>query len=496
MIIIKLAMISKSIRNHKQILSYFSIRTLYDFSWRFTILILPWQARWFASASLGGWPFEQGRLSFYISWLPMIASIVLGYFLPKANLPKKLSANIFWFFAILSGITIITNPIDIRAVSMWWLQIFLLTAFFIILLRTKTQFEKVLFWIILSLIPHALFAVMQFFIQYVPGTSLLGMASQDPKSLGVSVIQVADMRFLRAYGGFPHPNILGGFMVFGILIGSWLYSQLNCFAKHDNKANQAESREADLKRLFFLAIIPIFTTALFYSFSRSAWLALLVGMTVMIAITFLRGSTQKAEGLKVLSVILLTFLPLTIIHWDLAASRFGLTTEPARLERQSTNARTDSIKDGVRIFQAYPIFGTGPNAELPALAKLTAPLNKGGEGGLSKPLEPPHNVFILILANWGTAGSLVIFGFILFLLRQIMRAWPYSSPIYKSLAISLLAAWLTISLFDHYLYSFWPGQLLSLLTAYILIFWLISNKNTNSMPTLKNSQSKLDGSIE
>lgn len=475
---------------------------IFGLMWRLAILILPLQTRFFSEASLSGWPFEQGRLSFYISWLPMITAVALGYFLPKTELPKKLNLNIFLLFALLGGLTIATTPIDIHASAMWWVQIFLLSAFFITLLRAKVNLKNILFWFILSLIPQAIFAVAQFFLQYVPGSSLLGVAAQDPKSLGVSVIQVADMRFLRAYGAFPHPNILGGFMAFGALLSAWLYSQKQKSSQTSesfqklageslSEKKQAPSPDKRYAGLVLLAALPIFSSALFYSFSRSAWLAFMLGMITLVVFTLIKKDAQKKLVIKPLSAVLLTLIPLSIIHIDLTASRLGLSPALARLEVQSIDARSDSITNGIKVFQTYPVFGTGPNAELPALAKLTSV----EESESMMPLEPPHNVFIIILANWGVAGSLIIFGFSLFLLRRILKKWSQESNL-KPVAISLMASWLVISLFDHYPYSLWPGQYLSLLTAFILISWLNSEQKLLESSETKNPQTELDGSIE
>ncbi len=264
---------------------------------------------------------------------------------------------------------------------MWWVQIFLLAAFFITLLRTKVSLTSILSWFIISLVPHAIFAIAQSWLQYVHGWSWIGVATQDPRNLGVSVVEAGDLRFLRAYGGFPHPNILGGFMAYGIIIATWLSTKL--------PFDQIKSKiDVKWRRIFYLITIPLFTTALFYSFSRSAWIALAISLPfVLVNLPFdqikskldVRGSTPTQGGgrgiiylrsLGVLLSILATFSIFAFINWELFSTRIGITPEPARLEVQSTTARSDSLADGIKVFQAYPIFGTGPNSELPALSHL------------------------------------------------------------------------------------------------------------------------------
>jgi O-antigen ligase len=443
--------------------------SIFSFFWRLTILILPLQTRWFADASLAGWAFEQGRLSFYISWIPLIITVILGFFLPKTDLPKKIRVNLFWLIALIAAINIASTPLDIRATSMWWIQILLLLSFFITLLRAGTKLDSVLAWFIVSLVPHAIFALIQVWIQHVPGWSWIGVAIQDPKNLGVSVVQTGDLRFLRAYGGFSHPNILGGFMAYGILIAGWLFLH----------ADELRNKWIELS---ILSAIPLFTVALFYSFSRSAWLALAVGFFTLLILSAINRAKEKIDPLKIMIfsiAVIVSFATFAFINQDYLMSRVGMAFESSRLEQQSTLARTNSIKNGIRVFQAYPIFGTGPNSELPAFSAMESPLVKGGDltqsvkTGDSRPLEPPHNVFILILANFGAAGSLIIFGFLLFLLRQILNRWKTGSLPYRVLLSALLVSWLTISLFDHYLYTLWSGQILSVLTMFIILGWLV-----------------------
>ncbi len=449
--------------------------TIFSFFWRLTILILPLQTRWFSEASLAGWAFEQGRLSFYISWIPLIATVVLGLFMPKTDLPKKLRVNLFWLIALTCAISIVSTPLDIRAASMWWVQILLLLSFFVTLLRADIKLVSILSWFIVSLIPHAFFAIYQALFQHVPGWSWIGVATQDPKNLGVSVVQTGDFRFLRAYGGFPHPNILGGFMAFGILISGWLFLRLD----------ELRSKWIELS---ILAAIPLFTVALFYSFSRSAWLALAMGLIILLIFVVFNRTHQKLDPIKIAIfsiAVIASFITFAFINQDYFLSRVGISPEPARLEQQSTSARTDSLTNGIRVFQSHPIFGTGPNSELPALALQNATLfSKEGHPanaglGDSSPLEPPHNVFILILANFGIAGSLIIFGFLLFLLRQILNHWKLGDPNHRGLLLAALVSWLVISLFDHYLYTLWSGQLLSIITFFIIFSWLKKNPQHN-----------------
>jgi len=450
-------------------------RKAYEIVWRLAILTLPWQTRWFVDAQLVGWPWEQGRISIYVSWLPLIATIILGIFQPKRALPFSFRRNLFWLIAALGACTIIAAPSPATAAIQWWIQVILLAAFFVTLFRTKVEPTKVAFWFVLSLIPHALLAIWQFATQTVIGSSWLGMSSQNPADLGVSVVQTSVGRFLRAYGGFPHPNILAGWMATGLLATLWL--------------NITPLKLRGGKGVIWL-IEGLFTLGLFYSFSRSAWLAAAVGLALSVILNVGEGSaklTDSSPALRVnsgegyaklmnlgesakptnskrwlsLAIPIVLFLTLTIVQRDLVLTRADV--QNSRLEQISVTSRIQSLKDGAEVFRSRLLFGTGPNSELPVLASLKKITSSPA------PLEPPHMVWLLILANFGIAGSLFIFGFGLYLLRSILNKWRSLDTHNRILLVTLVSCQLILGSLDHYLWSLWSGQALSALVVFVIL---------------------------
>ncbi|MHB8830580.1 MAG: O-antigen ligase family protein [Patescibacteria group bacterium] len=471
-------------------------RKAYEIVWRLAILSLPWQTRWFVDAQLVGWPWEQGRISIYVAWLPLVATIILGIFQPKRALPFSFRRNLFWLIAALGACTIIAAPSPATAAIQWWIQVILLAAFFVTLFRTKVEPTKVAFWFVLSLIPHALLAIWQFATQTVIGSSWLGMASQNPANLGVSVVQTSVGRFLRAYGGFPHPNILGGWMATGLIMALWF--------------NITPLKLRGGKGVIWL-IEGLFTLALFYSFSRSAWLAAAVGLVAFSLLSFSRmresskinksdGSPPSALNLRgddkkrwlSFAIPIILFVTLTIVHRDLVLTRADV--QGSRLEQKSILTRIQTLRDGIGVFQAVPLFGTGPNSELPVLASLKkhwieedairiAALGQfpghpnswnADEYVRSRmaaigPLETPHMVWLLMLVNFGIVGSLFIFGFGLYLLQTLLNKWSSLDTHNKILLVTLISCQLILVTLDHYPWSLWSGQTLSALVVFAIL---------------------------
>lgn len=412
-------------------------RKLFEISWRLALLSLPWQTRIFWDAQLAGWPWEQGRISIYASWLLVTAAVLLGLTQKQKVLQTDFKRTIFWFLSALAGVTLVAMPYPTTAAIQWWLQVVLLLTFGIVLFKARVGLDKVFFWFALGLIPQALMGVWQFFGQTVFGSKWLGMAGQDPASLGVSVVQTQMGRYLRAYGGSPHPNILGAWMSFGLLIVFWLVSIKRTVVDR-------------CPRWCWWLMGGLFSIALFYSFSRSAWLALAAGGLVFAIYSGLKNGFWKNKYL-LLPVILLMIL--SVMHHDLVFTRLGSSNQ--RLETKSVVTRMQTIRDGVLIFQNKLWFGTGPNSELPVLARIKQ-INQS-----PAPLETPHLVWLLILVNYGIVGGLFVFGFGLFILRRFLDQWKHILVYDKSMIMSLGACLVVLGSLDHHLWTTWSGQIMA-----------------------------------
>ncbi|MFZ2975502.1 MAG: O-antigen ligase family protein [Candidatus Moraniibacteriota bacterium] len=79
--------------------------------------------------------------------------------------------------------------------------------------------------IILSGLFQAIVGIIQFFLQKSIGLFWLRESLISPDILGVAKVILNGEKYIRAYGLMPHPNILGGFLLFSIII-NLLYSKL------------------------------------------------------------------------------------------------------------------------------------------------------------------------------------------------------------------------------------------------------------------------------
>jgi hypothetical protein len=359
------------------------------------------------------------------------------------------------YVLIFAGITLIWAD-NVQSGFIFWCRLLAGFAFLVAILAHTHKKMLLLYSFLAGATLQAWWSIGQFFMQFQPANKYLGVSVLDPAERGVSVIEyfkyipqlqeVVGHRVLRAYGGLPHPNVLGGFMLITLVLAIYLYYQ-------------TEQKKAQL----FLLIAQISTfLALLVSFSRSAWLA---GVIVLSYVIF----TLKKQAIfnKITLYLSAILLVISLLLWPLFATRLGFATQTdsslTRLEQLSLEERGNLIHDWRTITQKSPFLGTGIGNYIPALQQEYP-------GRPWYALQPVHNVFLLILAEFGLFGMVFLFfagvGYILYL---------KNAALHKKL---LILAIFIITLFDHYWYTLHaPFFLLTLVSAYTLFE---NHKNPNT----------------
>jgi O-antigen ligase len=397
-----------------------------DWSWRITLLALPWQTRWFTgSLTLGGMPWEQGRWAVYASWIPLFLTVLIATLEPFEPAEHPLSPNA-WVGAV--GLLLITLPVCLTAFLpasiQWLLQIALLSFFAWAILHLRVDRQSFLTWCVLAIIPHALLAISQFLSQQVIGSEILGMSSQLPATLGVSVIAVGATRILRAYGGMPHPNILGGWLAFGLLA-----------------LTQLAPRVTSRQQKWLLGTGALFAICLVLTFSRSAWLAATLALVTALVLWWRKAWTLEDKQ-RVMSVAAVLLVSAGLVGLAVNQLVMVRASNDTRLELKSTNERLTALKNSWSLVSTHPVLGTGQNTTIFALS----------QAGLG--IVPPHMSFLLIFLETGILGSL---GFLLLVGRWIHHT--------RRQALLPLLLVLPLALFDHYVWSLWAGQCLVMMLA-------------------------------
>jgi len=276
-----------------------------------------------------------------------------------------------------------------------------------ILLQKSREKRELFKKIIISIgIAEGLIAIFQFILQHSIGLHLLGESYLSSEVLGAARFWIGDFKLLRSYGTFPHPNILGGFLLFTLAVTWW--------------------RKERGKRYYVFVLIQLL--GLFLTFSRTA----AVGLLLLVLINWMRK--QRMAKAAVIAVILLSSL--LVIRG----------TDSSILHSESAKLRIAYTEGAYNRFVSSPVigrgWGTGPE-ETMAFSNFTFyPWEK----------QPVHNIFLLILSDLGVIGLILFLAVVAKIIFSFFRL-PYPFFLFGSLFI----IYLLIGFFDHYLLTLPQG---------------------------------------
>ena len=294
---------------------------------------------------------------------------------------------------------------------------------------------------------QGILAVGQFFSQTVTHIPGFGMAPQTAARLGSFVIETGTERWLRAYGAFGSPNILGGYLALVFVIGLLLYL-----------------KSSPPQKIFFTVGQMVVVAGLVLSFSRGAWAAVGAGAIATVILTPpLRGknlcpnhqedrdpsvvslsqddSEPRNDILKQLVFCFLVVAVLFFIFRPLFTTRF---TPSVRLESRSLAERAGQYRDALSILKEHWLTGVGPGAYTAAL------VGKHPERPVWN-LQPAHNIYLLLFVELGAVGFVLFFWWCFFIARRILERERRWFPVLLTL--------LVLGLFDHWLASLYIGQI-------------------------------------
>ncbi len=196
----------------------------------------------------------------------------------------------------------------------------------------------------------------------------------------------------RLNGTFVHPNMLAFYLVFVITLACFIFLSLK--------------KQAVEKYLYLFLLLP-FLIVLILTYTRGAWLCLLV---IFFAIGLSRFRAFLLAGLGIIIVFYFAFAPFQERVNSLMS--FSAT--------DSTVWRLDLWRDALGYAQGSPLFGFGPG---------TAPLVIGNNRSAALGSSEPHNDYIKILLETGAIGLAAYLALILNLLIHLARGfineqWP------------------------------------------------------------------------
>ncbi len=303
---------------------------------------------------------------------------------------------------------------------------------------------------------------------------------------GASIVQLpGGLRWLRAYGSIPQPNVLGGFLCLALPLVAGAFLRL--------------PRQRLLAWLL-LGALALGGIALLLSFSRAAWLGVLAGAlwaSILRSASILPAQRQRGQSpalqrhcrfrsagilparrhasehptsseqppsrsvsilLAVVAMILLVVLAVALRP---ALQSRLLLDEP--MEQQSISERVVLIEASAVLIMQHPLLGVGAG-NMP-LAELSYPATRAIGA-------PVHNIPLLIGTETG------IIGLLLWLIPPLSLLWAiwrrrHALPANALAASAALVALLVAAQLDHYLWSLPTASLFYWLALALVARWLV-----------------------
>lgn len=387
-----------------------------------------------ASADLNVFALYAQR-GFYLADLPLaflvVVTLIVEFRWRLGPLPINVALAAICVLAFVS-VPQAFSPSFTFYVAVRWLLAFYLYIWF---LQPVTPVRTLALAFAAGLGVHAIVGILQVAIQ--GPLELPGELALRPEIPGAAVLFVNGARWLRAYGLAFHPNVLGGFLTTGLLLLTpWL------------------------DRRPVVGLWWLLWTALWLTFSRSAWLAAGLTMPLALLVFYLKRPQARRMLLFAVSGALGLFLGFLLVADEQVRTRLSpIANQLPALSEELPEASLES-------------FSLSERAELNDLAReIIAQRPLGGIGAGNFPLAMPrlrplmraqsvHSVPLLLASEVGIPGA-VLWLFINFVVvTRFIIYWRKAS----AALLCAMCAWMAlalISLFDSYPWALNSGLLLS-----------------------------------
>lgn len=293
--------------------------------------------------------------------------------------------------------------------------------------------------IMFSGIFQSIIAVLQSLLQKSLGLKLLGESFLRTNLNAVAVVPAGGVKFLRAYGTMPHPNVLAAWLFLSIFAFYFLYLY--------------EKKERPVWTI--LSVYPLILVAFLFTFSRTMvglWILGLVFRLIFVAVkrkSYRLGPIfQKRLYFLILisSVVVLVF---SFFYWPQVKSRISISTDDLAVSERIFYNKMAGITA-----VSNPVLGVGPGNFVWHTLK-TFRFDK------AYLYQPAHNIYILIASESGFTGLALFLIFIFFLTYSFISKTGLRA-LYQLSFFIVFASVLVMGLFDHFLWTIQQGQ---------IIFW-------------------------
>ncbi len=403
------------------------------------MLLIPFSTFW----PLGK-PVVEGVLPFYVTWgvhlsdIALVLVLIFGLLQSRPWLPGP--RVFFWpllglcLMALLSSIVAYSPAFALYTTFRWALSLLV----YLWLVQPQVNAPRAVRVLIIGLCVQVLVGVLQVMNQ---GPLGLPYELALPAHLsGAAIIPVEGERWLRAYGLTFHPNVLGGYLAFAVI------------------ACAALLRSRAWTFVWWWLWIGLFLT-----FSRAAWIAAALGVSITIVWLALRERIWRRRALEafagaaiLLAICAVVWLPQLATRIEPLTARLGLGAAQSvenpisPLEERSLDEREEFLHLSLDFVAQRPFTGVGAGG---------FPIAIVAEGIQVLP-QFAHIVPLTLAAEVGAPAAILWLALWLGGAWQLAVHWRSDDP----WRIVLLTGWLAIGLIalvDSYPWSLDAGRLLT-----------------------------------
>ena len=364
------------------------------------------------------------------------------------SFPTRSETSFLFLFLFLLWLAISLIWAPFQLVAFYRLFIILFIVIFVAIIgnlakKGDIKAEIIYIGIFAGGIFQSLTGISQFFLNRSLGLKILGESILGPSLPGVAKIIVSSVKHIRAYGTFPHPNILAGFLVLQIvLLASLLAKRLMMNAIASKKVPHETILARIPNWLFFVALI-INTGCFFLTFSRSAFLSLVLIGSALLLIN-LAYAGRKIWLIMAILIFALVFHGFFYASWH--QGNFLLSNQSLEERNQYLNVSRETIAN-------HPMLGVGLG-QFVFQEIVSQPLWSGWQ------YQPVHNIYLLIGSELGMVGLVLFLLFVLtFLINYCKINYLFNILTINQYCIIILT-FLFISFFDHYFWDIKQGMVI------------------------------------
>lgn len=396
------------------------------------IFSIPFQIRKVLFSFLAADKFVEWNSGFlYFTDLLLIGIFILWIrrlILTKSDFIKKSDFWLIGFFLIAGLSLIVSQNITISVYQLIKLAELILLFLYVKYNLEFLKIKNILKIFVASGVFQSLIAIGQFFSQSSLGLKYFEAGVFNANIPGVATFFVNGVKFIRAYGTFPHPNVLAVFLLFAIfcIYALWL---------RDIKISKSNYK-------LLATSYTVLALGLFLTFSRAVILVFIAVSLLFFLISFFKFKELRRKIAILFLLFVICHLLFVICLWPEVSARFLNIS----MKEQAVTLRVYYNDIALSAIKEKPILGLGAG-------NFVWYLFNNYQFKELWLYQPVHNLYLLIASEVG------IFGLLIFLIFIGFNIWKSNFlrklDFVKLIFLSLFAGFLLLSLIDHY---FWTIQ--------------------------------------